>query len=75
MTRRRLSAPAREAVAVLAAHGHAADVDLDGKHLKICWVVDGRRHLLVISKSPSDRRAQIGSRVLLRRLLRQEGRP
>lgn len=62
-----------QAVAVLASHGHAADVDLDGRtHLKIRWVANGRKHLLVVSRSPSDRRAQANSRALLRRLLKAE---
>jgi hypothetical protein len=65
----------REAIAVLSEHGHVADVDLGGGagHFKIHWVANGRRHLLVISRSPSDRRAQANSRATLRRLI-EEGR-
>lgn len=75
MSRRRLPQPVREAVAVLAAHGRAADVDLDGAHIKIKWVSsDGRSRLLVIARSSSDHRADINNRCLLKRLLREEGR-
>jgi hypothetical protein len=63
-----------EAIAVLSEHGHVADIDLAGSgHFKIHWVANGRRHLLVVSKSPGDRRAQANSRSLLRRLV-EEGR-
>jgi hypothetical protein len=75
MTRRRPPFSVREAVAALAVHGHAADVDLDGAHLKVRWIVNGRRHLLVIARSPSDCRAQANSRATLRRLLREGERP
>jgi hypothetical protein len=64
----------REAIATLGERGHAADVDLDGTHFKIRWVADGRKHLLVVSRTPSDRRASANSRTILRRLL-EEGRP
>jgi|HubBroStandDraft_2_1064218.scaffolds.fasta_scaffold231639_3 hypothetical protein len=69
MSRRRPPVPVREAVAALTSAGHAADVDLAGGHYKISWTAAGRRHLLVLSRSPSDRRAQANSRSLLRRLL------
>jgi hypothetical protein len=64
----------REAVATLASAGHSVDVDLTGGHYKVSWTAAGRRHLLVLSRSPGDRRAQANSRSLLRRLL-EEGRP
>jgi hypothetical protein len=73
MSRRPLAV--REAVIALAERGHIADVDLAGAHLKISWTANGSRRLLIISTTPSDRRAQIESRVLLRRLLRQEECP
>lgn len=75
MMSRRHPPTVREAVAVLAEYGHVADIDLDGKHLKVEWTANGRRHLLVISKSPSDHRSIANSRSTLRRLLRQEERP
>jgi hypothetical protein len=70
---RRSSDLVREALAVLGERGHTADLDLDGKHLKIRWVANGRRHLLVISRSPSDCRSHANSRATLQRLLRQRG--
>jgi hypothetical protein len=68
---RRHSELTREAVVVLAEHGYAADVD--GKHVKIRWLQNGRKHLLVIAKTASDRRAAANSRAMLRRLLEAEG--
>jgi hypothetical protein len=59
----------REAIAILSEHGHAVDLDLDGKHLKVRWIMDGKPHLFVVSRSPSDRRTQANSRATLRRLL------
>jgi hypothetical protein len=69
MSRRRPPVLVREAVATLTSTGHSADVDLAGGHYKVSWVVAGRRHLLVLARSPSDHRAQANSRSLLRRLL------
>jgi hypothetical protein len=75
MTRCRPPVLIREAVAALSAHGHSSvDVDLAGGHYKVTWTAAGRRHLLVLARSPSDRRAQANSRATLRRLLREEGR-
>jgi hypothetical protein len=72
---RRLPAPVRVAIAVLAAHSRAADVDLNGSHIKIRWIADdGRHRLLVLAHTPSDHRADINARCLLNRLLRQEQR-
>jgi hypothetical protein len=61
-----------EAIVVLAEHGYAADVDLDGKRFKVSWLQNGRRRLLVISKTPSSRHAATSSRATLQRLLREE---
>jgi hypothetical protein len=72
--RRRRPPMLREAVAALASAGHSVDVDLTSGHYKVSWTAAGRRHLLVLSRSPSDRRAKANSRSLLRRLL-EEGRP
>jgi hypothetical protein len=44
----------REAVAALADAGHAADVDTHGAHFKIRRTANGRHHLLVVSRLPSD---------------------
>ena len=66
----------REAISVLGDYGYAADLDLDAAHLKVRWLGRcGRQHLLVLSRSPSDRRAGANARATLRRLLREEGRP
>jgi hypothetical protein len=65
---------AREAVVVLAKHGHAAEVDLEGEHFKIRWVQGDHNHFLVIARTASDRRAAANSRAVLRRLL-QAGHP
>jgi hypothetical protein len=70
MSRRRHPDLVRQAVCAIAAHGHCVDVDLSGTHYKIYWAINGRRHLLVISKTSSDHRAQANSRATLRRLLR-----
>jgi hypothetical protein len=71
--RRRHSPLVREAVAVLAAHNRVADVDLAGSgHFKITWVAGGRKHLLVISRSPGDHRSAANARATLKRLLAQE---
>jgi hypothetical protein len=59
----------REAVIVPAERGFAADIDLGGNHIKGSWFQDGRKRLLIASRSPSDRRAALGSRTMLRRLL------
>jgi hypothetical protein len=59
----------REAIVALAAQGHVADVDFDGRHFKVSWRQNGRRRLLIISKTPSDFRAAANSRATLRRLL------
>jgi hypothetical protein len=71
MNRRRQPVIIREAVAAL--NGCVADVDLDGRHVKVTWTANGRRRLLIISKTPSDSRAAANSRSALRRLLREEG--
>jgi hypothetical protein len=73
---RRHSDLVREAVVALAAAGHAADVDLGGAgHWKVRWTQNGRRRLLVISRSPGSCFAAVQSRATLRRLLREEKQP
>lgn len=62
-----------EAIAVLSEHGHVADIDLAGSgHFKVHWIANGRRHLLVVSKSPGDRHAEANSRATPRRLLEEK---
>jgi hypothetical protein len=56
--------------------GYCPTVENGGPHLKVRWIANGRPHLLVISKSPSNRHAVHKSRSVLRRLLRMtEARP
>jgi hypothetical protein len=62
----------REALKILAAHGHDGVVSNGGKHIKLTWLAHGQRRILTISKSPGDYRARLKSRTLLRRLLRAE---
>jgi hypothetical protein len=69
MSRRRPPVPIREAVAVLAGRGLNADIDLSGRHFKVSWKANGHKHLLVISRTPGDRRASANARSVLRRLL------
>jgi hypothetical protein len=65
----------RDAEVLLRRHGFAPTVSNGGKHLKISWFDQGRRYTLVLSRSPSDRRARLRSRTVLRRLLRTNGAP
>jgi hypothetical protein len=60
-----------DALALLHAHGYAPSISENGgKHIKIRWLDAGRRHTLVISRSPSNHRARQRSRATLKRLLR-----
>jgi hypothetical protein len=59
----------RDALALLARHGFAATVS-NGKHLKVRWSDSGRRFTLIIPRTPSEHRARLNSRAVLRRLLR-----
>ena len=62
-----------DAVAILAAHGFTPIVTNGGKHLKIRWFDHGRRYTLTVPASPSDKRARLNSRAVLRRILRSNG--
>jgi hypothetical protein len=59
----------REAIAAVVARGFTPAVRNGGKHFKVSWVANGRRRVLVISQSPSNRKARVQSRAVLRRLL------
>jgi hypothetical protein len=48
----------REAVAAISAHGSAVDVSLAGTHYKFSWASNGRRRLVVISRSPGQGNAR-----------------
>jgi hypothetical protein len=63
----------REAVKAVTAHGFVPIVRNGGKHVKLSWTSGGRRHVLVISRSPSSQRARMKSRAVLRRLLNGNG--
>jgi hypothetical protein len=65
----RVSELVHDAVFLLRDRGLVPTVSNGGKHFKVSWVANGRRHTLVISRSPSDRRARLASRAILRRLL------
>jgi hypothetical protein len=71
--RRRPPKHAREALEILAAHGLVGILDWSGPHLKVRWVLAGRPQMLVISRTPSDRRAAANNVSILRRLLREGG--
>jgi hypothetical protein len=75
VSRRRPPVLLREAVAAIGAHGHAVDVDVHSANYKITWQANGRRLLLVVARSPSDRRSAANARSVLRRLLAQEELP
>lgn len=70
MSKRSSNEMVRDAIEMLIAQDLAPTLT-DGKHLKISWVVAGRRHVLVISRSPSNHRARANSRATLQRLLRR----
>jgi len=63
----------REALGTLTARGFTPTVSNGGKHHKVSWTARGRRYVLVISRSPSDWRARLASRAVLRRLLNSNG--
>lgn len=57
-----------KAVEMILAAGHKPTIK-QGKHVKITWIQDGRKRLLVCAASPSDRRAIYKMRSDLRRML------
>jgi hypothetical protein len=61
----------RDAVKILTAHGFEPTVNT-GKHIKLIWFAHGQRRMLTISKSPSDWRARMRSRMILRRLMNKD---
>jgi hypothetical protein len=74
MTRHRYPELVREAIVMLTGAGLVGDVDLDGRHYKVHWRVNGHKRSLIISKTPSGPHALVNSRTTLKRLLRQDGR-
>ena len=62
----------RETLQVLRAAGFEPHIE-QGRHIKLSVVdANGRTHLFVISRSPSDRRTCHHHRALLRRFLRKQ---
>jgi hypothetical protein len=62
-----------DAVAILMANGFTPSVSNGGRHLKIRWHDHGRRFTLIVPASPSDQRARLNSRAVLKRILRANG--
>jgi len=63
----------RDAVAMLRDRGFVPTVSNGGRHLRVRWFDHGRRFTLYIPASPSDHRARLNSRAVLRRILRANG--
>jgi len=63
-----------DAVRLLRDHGFTPAVSNGGKHTRVRWFDGGRRYTLYVPASPSDHRARLNSRAVLRRLLRNETR-
>ena len=61
-----------EAVEILTAHGFTPTVS-NGRHIKIRWFDRARRFTLIVPATPSDHRARLNSRAVLRRILRANG--
>jgi hypothetical protein len=62
-----------DAVAMLRDRGFVPTVSNGGKHTRVRWFDHGRRFTLYIPASPSDHRARLNSRAVLRRILRANG--
>jgi hypothetical protein len=69
----RASELVRDAVALLQDHGFAATVSNGGKHVRVRWLDQGRRYTLYVPSTPSDHRARLNSRAVLKRILRSNG--
>jgi len=63
----------RDAVALLRGHGFTPAVSNGGKHVRVRWFDHGRRYTLYVPSTPSDHRARLNSRAVLRRILRNNG--
>jgi hypothetical protein len=64
-----------DAVTLLKQHGFVPSVSSGGRHLRVRWFDHGRRYTLYVPASPSDHRARLNSRAVLRRILRTNGTP
>jgi len=63
----------RDAVVLLQDRGFVPTVSNGGKHVRVRWFDHGRRYTLYVPASPSDQRARLNSRAVLRRILRSNG--
>jgi hypothetical protein len=70
---KRASELINDAVALLEARGFVPIVCRGGKHVRIRWFDGSRRFTLYIPATPSDVRARLNSRAVLRRILRANG--
>ena len=59
-----------DAVSLLKSRGFTPVVSNGGRHVRVRWVDRGRRYTLYVPSTPSDHRARLNSRTVLRRLLR-----
>jgi hypothetical protein len=75
MSRHRPNPLVLEALDMLKARGLVPVVRNGGKHFKVGWFDRGRRFLLIVPRTPGDRRSALNSRAMLRRLLRADGPP
>ena len=62
-----------DAVSLLRDRGFVPTVSNGGKHTKVRWFDQGRRFTLYIPATPSDHRARLNSRAVLKRILRNGG--
>jgi len=69
----RASELVHDAVTLLRDHGFVPTVCINGKHTKVRWFDQGRCYTLFIPATPSDVRARLNSRAVLRRILRTNG--
>jgi len=62
-----------DAVSLLQDRGFAPTVSNGGKHTRVRWFDHGRRFTLYIPATPSDHRARLNSKAVLKRILRRNG--
>jgi hypothetical protein len=62
-----------DAVSLLRDRGFVPTVAKGGKHVRVRWFDAGRRFTLYFPASPSDHRARLNSRAVLKRILRSNG--
>ena len=62
-----------DADTLLKSRGFVPTVSNGGRHVRVRWHDAGRRFTLYIPATPSDHRARLNSRAVLRRILRSNG--